>query len=365
MDDRFAWQSDDYRFASGGMALPERLLANLDSEALEMSAQTRRLLMPQLLAVLDTSFLFTAFQSQLRNDGAAPLSLRAAQQGRIRLFIADETLTEAFAKLDEFATSLGTARARLEGFLIEDWAPFLTVVDVVGVVPDGRAAPVAERDPADRPAAVLASLLSPCALLTHDRDFEPLGVPEPGSPVLAVRATLVVNDTAERAQAVVMVSALPVSAALGSVRWIGNQTGASPWLIAAVLVGGGYLLYRRMDPQRRAKARILADIGMSYLEQATRACAEQQQSLRALERLVVPLARPRTVCAVVLRELASADEPLSAQGLWERLDPTTRPSVITVRATLRNHPGVVPVGRGFWMLGLPLNDLVELGEEAG
>lgn len=366
MEERVAWKSTEYLSACERMPRLEELFSNIDLDALEVSAQTQRLLAPPLLAVLDTSFVFTALQSQLRNSGAPPLSLRAAQQGGIRLFIAGETLTETFDKLDEFADALGTTCQRLEAFLIEDWAPSITVVDVAGVAPEGRAALVAERDASDRPAAVLAALLSPCILLAHDRDFEPLGIPGRGEPVLAVQATLVVNDTTVRVQAVVMTPALPVAGVVGGVRWIGNRTGLPPLLVGAALAGGGYLLYTRMAPERRATARqVLADVGTMFLEEAVRAYGEQQQALSALEGLVVPLERPRTVKAVVLRELARADEPLSAQQLWERLDPMTRPALTAVRATLRAHWAAELVGRGIWMLGLPFSHLIELGEEAG
>ncbi|MGH2627373.1 MAG: hypothetical protein ACRDHY_12065, partial [Anaerolineales bacterium] len=228
-----------------------------------------------------------------------------------------------------------------------------------------------DRDPTDRPAATLATLLAPCLLLATDRDFESL-VPvepwrpgEPPSPVIGVRATLVLNDAMLHVNATVMVPVLPVAGAIGGVRWLGGRLSVSPWLLAAAIVGGGAFLYRRLDPQRRAAARrVLADVRTTVLEELVRAQAEQQTALCALERRVVPYLGPRSIEAVVLRELAVAGEALSAQGLWGRLHPTTRPGVTTVRELLRGHPATALAGRGVWTLGVPLDWLFEQHEGA-
>src|SRR5581483_11683694 len=125
---------------------------------------------------------------------------------------------------------------------------------------EARAQAVVDRDPTDRPAATLATLLAPCLLLATDKDFESLVPIEPWSPgeppsaVIAVSATLVVNDTTLHVKAMVMVPVLPVAGVVGGVRWLGDRLGVSPWLLAAAMVGGGAFLYHRLDPQRRATA---------------------------------------------------------------------------------------------------------------
>jgi hypothetical protein len=367
--DRF--DNGDWRIRPAGTARLEELLAQIDLDELRLQAEARCLLRTPLLGVLDTSFLFTGFQSQLRAGGAPPLSLRAAQQGAIRMLTATGTVEQVFDKLDEFAESLGTSTAHLETLFIDDWSPWITVADVEGVLVDDRAQIVADRDPTDQPAAILASLLSPCLILTTDKDFEsmaPIGARSDGelaSSILAVSATLVVGEATVHVQAMMMVPTLPVAGIVAGVRWASTRAGISPWIMGLLLAGGGALLYRRMSSKRRATTRqVLGELGTALLEEIATAQARQQMALRDLGRRVVPLLSHRTVDAMVLRELAMADETLSAQRLWERLDPATRPAVTTVRETLRRHAAAAPAGRGTWTLGLPLAWLLSLDEDS-
>jgi len=339
--------------------------ARLDLDAREVTFETRRLLKMPFLAVLDTSFFHSAFKYQLAHDGAVPLSLQAAQQAAITLFMAEETVWQLFDKIPEFAESLNTTAVTLESLFAKAWAPWITSVDLSSMPADARAQVVLDRDPTDRPAATLATLLSPCLLLATDKDFESLAPVESWTPgelpsaVVAVSTTLVVGQATVRVNATVMVPVLPVAVVGGGVCWLGGRLGVSPWLLAAAIVGGGAFLYMRLDAERRAAARkALADVGTTLLEELVRAQAAQQAALRDLEHRVVPYLGPRSVEAVVLRELAVAGEAISAQRLWERLDPATRPSVTRVRALLRGDPAVALAGRGVWTLGVPLDWLL-------
>jgi hypothetical protein len=70
-----------------------------------------------------------------------------------------------------------------------------------------------------------------------------------------------------------------------------------------------------------------------------------------------------TVDAVVIRALARADGPQSAQSLWEQISWLPRPSVKVVRQTLRDHDATLGAGRGLWTLGVGFDQLLALGQE--
>jgi hypothetical protein len=72
-----------------------------------------------------------------------------------------------------------------------------------------------------------------------------------------------------------------------------------------------------------------------------------------LRACVVPRPEQRSTASAILRELALAEESLSAQQLAELLDPPVRPPVADLRAWLRQHDGTVidQVRSGGFVLG--------------
>jgi len=333
------------------------LLERIDVEQLTAELESKRLLQAPYPFVLDTEFFFSAFQSQLKHGGA-PKSLQIAMQGVIRFFIAADTFFELLdEKLPDFAAKLGTMVEVLEGFLIDFWFDWLTIVDRSTEYSDPRVKRLAERDASDVPAATLACLLAPCVLLTNDLDFESLIEDlESFSHVVVVKAAVQLDDASGELRVVVAVPALPVVAVAGGTRWAANRLGVSPWL-----VGGGLVLmltllgiwtYRRMDDDGKTVLRKAgAEVGTRYLEVLGKIQSRVSDARETLtKRTVLPIA-PRSWEQIVLRELAMADEPLSAQRLWERLDPDFRPGVSEVREILRSHPSTVGYGRGLWRVG--------------
>jgi hypothetical protein len=342
-------------------------LERIDLDALEAAAERRHgdLFRAPYLAVLDTEFFRSAFQSQ-HKFGGPPLSLRLAREGHLRLFIAEETLAELFDKLTDFADGLGTTADELERLLLEEWGPSVHVVDLPTESNDFRVALVAARDQTDRPAAILATMLSPCILLTKDKDFEALEVARPGDPVFAVRMTIVVNGTTMELQTMVQAPMMPILGVAASVEWTGKKVGVNPWLLGGILVAILGLIYWRMDEEKRATTReALGHVGRTYVERLVVAQENHQAALAALNERIVPALQKRTSTEVIVRHLACSDEDLSAQRLWEQLDSGIRPSVVAVRQLLRTHPAVVKAGRGLWGVGIPLDQLVAYWLEAG
>jgi hypothetical protein len=97
-----------------------------------------------------------------------------------------------------------------------------------------------------------------------------------------------------------------------------------------------------------------SDVGYQYLKSLgdiQHKVAVARMTLN--KRLVLP-SGPRTREQVILRKLAVADGAMSAQKLWERLDPELRPGVDTVREFLRSHSSAQEFKGGVWTLGYRL-----------
>jgi hypothetical protein len=194
-------------------------------------------------------------------------------------------------------------------------------------------------------------------LLTNDLDFETLIEDlETLSHVIIVKAAWQLDQASGELRVVAAVPTLPVAAAVGGTRWVANRLNVSPWLVGGVLtltiVLLGIWAYRRMDDDDKTTLRkASAEVGKRYLEQVVEVQERVANARETLtKRTVLPLL-PRGREQIILRELAMADEPLSAQRLWERLDPDARPGVQKVREILRSHPSTVGYDRGLWAVG--------------
>jgi hypothetical protein len=334
--------------------MSEEELAALLAEAADPSwaGLSRR----PLPAVLDTDFVRTGLHYQLSN-GIPPRSVRTARAGLLRLFMEYDTLAETGKKLPKFAGQLGVPVADLRRVLNEDWLPHIDVVKLPGSLraADRRALQVRDRDAWDYAAAALAALLSPCLLLTHNYNhFGALGVHTPKQGVDGVMAVVSINIGEMRVHAVMMVPALPAQAAGAAFKWSYDRIGPVTWVLVAVLIGGGIYWYHKQPQERRERIKEVAgEIGTRYLQEYG-AAAEISYGGRVLLRAcVVPRPEQRSTVSAILRELALAEESLSAQQLADLLDPPVRPPVAELRAWLRQHDGTVfdQVRRGGFVLG--------------
>jgi hypothetical protein len=332
------------------------LLERIDIGELTLQLDTDRLLRSPVPCVLDTEFFYSAFQSQLRYGGA-PRTLQAAMESQICLFMAEETFGELVdKKLAEFAIHLGTTAAVLETFLEQSWLGWLNLVELPDESIDPRVTAVVVRDPSDRPAAGLASLLAPCVLLTNDADFEALlGAVESVRHVVVVRAAVALGGATVQLQTMTVLPALPIIGTAKGARWAANRIGVSPWILGGVIVLVCVWAYRRQDDETRAMIRKAAsEVGYQYLKSLGDVQDKVMVARTTLNKRLVLPSGPRTREQVILRKLAVAERALSARKLWERLDPELRPGVNTVREILRSHPSAQEFKGGVWTLGYRL-----------
>jgi hypothetical protein len=157
-----------------------------------------------------------------------------------------------------------------------------------------------------------------------------------------------------RVRAVVLVPELPARAAVGAFKWTYERIGPVTWLLVAVLAGGGIYWYCKQPPERQERIKQVAgDIGTRYLQEYGAAAEVAYQGRVLLRACMVPRPEQRSTTSAIMRELALAEESLSAQQLAELLDPPVRPSVADLRAWLRRHDGTVfdQVRRGGFVLG--------------
>jgi hypothetical protein len=169
-----------------------------------------------------------------------------------------------------------------------------------------------------------------------------------------VMAVVAINVGEMRVHAAMMVPALPARAVGATFKWSHQRIGPVTWVILGVLIGGGIYWYRKQPPERRERIKQVAgEIGTSYLQQYGAAAEVAYQGRRLLRACVVPTPEQRSAISAILRELALAEESLSAQQLADLLDSSVRPPVADLRAWLRQYDGTVfdQVRRGGFVLG--------------
>jgi hypothetical protein len=322
-------------------------------EAMERMAVGQRQSMP---GVLDTSCVRTGLARQLET-GAPPASLGAARNGTVRLFMEHDTLNETCQRLPRFAQQLGVPTSRLASLFSRDWLPHIRVVALPPALRelDGRATAIRGLDADDYPAAALAALLSPCVLLTHDvKHFGPLGVQSYSQGVDAAVAAIDVKVGEFRLQAVAAVPAAPIITAYSGIRVAIERMGPGAWVLIALGVAGGFWLYQRQPPARKAAIKTTAaDAAYWFLAESQRASRSVEQSRKRLAIHLVPPPECITPTAAVLRQLATAPESMSAQQLYDVLDVSVRAPVASLRQFLHaNKPSVFhEARRGSFLLG--------------
>lgn len=337
------WQLNDQRWASASSEV-----AILDSFG-EFIA-VRNLATPCQF-VIDTEFFYSAFQYELQ-QGRCPLSLREAMNGSIRLYMASATMTELREKkLGEFAVGLCTSPAVLSEFL-RRWQKWITEVDIPAEHQDPRIVAVSERDPSDRPAAILASILAPCMLVTNDKDFQAYGVNNSISHVIIFEAAVELSWASVEMHAILQIPELPLRGAIIGVGLAAERFKVSPLVIVAAVALLGFVAYRVVSEEARTTIKTTAkSMAKNYVSDLHRVQTAERLARTCLEQRVVVPAVNRSREDNIVRELAMTNEPISAQRLWERLPTNDRPSVKSIREILRNHPSSKGYGRGTWVFG--------------
>ena len=270
--------------------------------------------------IVDTSGIRTGLHVQL-SHGSLPACLTAADRGEMHLFMERETFDEIYRKLSKFAGQFGVAEAELRAMFDNDWVPRMRVAalppDLRAI--DARAREVQARDATDYASAALAALLSPCILLTGDKDFAALGVREQNQGRDAIVAAIEVKAGERSVSAVTMVPAAPVAAAGAGAKWAADRFGVPLVLfVVAFFVAGAFVAYQYQPPERKQRIRQgAATVGRLYIEAANEAFAQLQAAEAQLHTTAIPGPTERSIESAVLRMLATAGESMSAAQICE------------------------------------------------
>jgi hypothetical protein len=197
-------------------------------------------------------------------------------------------------------------------------------------------------------------MLSPCVLLTHDRDFAALGVMTSSQGVETVTAALNLHLGRMHVRGIAMVPVTPVVAVGAMAKWAADRYGPATWFILGGLLVGGIWYYLQQPVERRGHIKEVAGkIGTAFLEEMTKAQAEVNMAQAQLRVGLVPRPDTRTAMSAVLREMALSPDSQSAQQIVDSLDEGVRPSVPDLRAYLHAYDKTMfaEVRRGAFDLG--------------
>jgi hypothetical protein len=310
-----------------------------------------------MLAVVDTCFVRTGLKTQLSN-GKAPPSLLAMQTGSVRAFMEGDTLREVFAHFPKFATQMSVPESKLRELFKTEWLPFIRIVELPGHLRelDERSLAVQQNDKDDYAAGSLAAVLSPCIIMTHDKDFEPLGFQNYGQAIVAIFLVDDVREGDAQLRAAVMIPTLPLIALGTGAKHAYDRYGPIALTFLALLVGAGVFAYSRQPDERKKLIRTGAGlVGRSLLEIYGETAAESRRIRHALARTLVPPAKDPHPFVSVLRTLATTPTSLSAQQLHDLLSPRYSFKVAELRAYLHENKSTLffEERHGGFTLGLP------------
>lgn len=295
--------------------------------------------LPQL-AVLDTSYVRTGLDGQVRN-GRSPAMIWAAQKGTINLFMERETLKETVRKLPEFAHGLKVSESDLRKHLNLDWLPHIQVVTLPDNLRklDKRATEVRKLDPDDYPCAALAALLSPCILLTGNHNhFIPLGVTTSTQGRDAVLSTIRIKEGKDAIEALAVVPTASILATGAGIKLVIEKVGSLAWAVFVAVAAGGTYIYKQQSQQRKDTIwKVAHEVGGMLLNEFTEETAKMNQARSQLGSYAVPPPECRSAIAIVLRELAFSSYSMSAEQLYNTLDSSVWPSVTKLRQFLHAH----------------------------
>lgn len=273
------------------------------------------------------------------------------------MFMEYDTLVETQRKLPKFADDLKVPVEELTRLLNDDWLPYISVVKLPTSIRrlDQRALSVQSLDSDDFACAALASLLSPCILLTHNyKDFRPLGIQNRDQGVNSAVASIEIRVGESRLRGVTMVPAAPVIVVGAAGKAAADRFGPLAWLVLGAALVGGVYVYTKQPIERKQKIKSTAIvIGKALLEEVGNVNAEIEVARTALAEGIVPGPVARSEISTLVREFALSTESLSAQAVWNRLDTEIKPTVDSIRQFLRSHNQTIfsEVRRGGYSLG--------------
>jgi hypothetical protein len=164
----------------------------------------------------------------------------------------------------------------------------------------------------------------------------------------AVLAVIDVGAGELHLQAVLMVPTAPVQLTVAGGKWAAKKIGpTATWMILIAAAAAAIYWYCTQPAERRERIKDAAgSLATSYMNEFTAGTEAVTRARLDLHALLVPRPGQRSVMSAVLRELAVAPEPLTAQQPADLLDESLRPRVTDLPAFLRQrhdvHPGPAP-----------------------
>jgi hypothetical protein len=310
-----------------------------------------------VIAVVDTSFLYTGLQAHLAR-GHPPRSLTLMRSNLVHAFMEGETLREMFRKIPEFAEQFHISGDALADLFIREWLPSINIVDLPDELKDldTRSLVVRQRDQNDYAAASLAALLSPCILLTHDLDFDALGVKNREQALFAICLIEDVSDGDAAVKAALMIPGVPLIAVGVGAKHAYDRFGPVAIGVVGLIVAGGILLYFKQPPDRRNAIKGgTGKVFRALAEMHGEAVATAEQVRRELRQNLVPPALDPPPFVTIFRTLATTPTSLSAQQLHVELETKYIFDVRELRAYLHGNKDCLffEERRGGFRLGLP------------
>lgn len=293
--------------------------------------------------VLDTTVLIA--DALKRSDTTFTALTYLAQRNVITMVAPRHVEEEVFRKLPKAALDTRRDPSRVLATLESVHLPFVRFIDLPAALPEEVGVrTVAQRDDSDAPLAHLATLLSPCLVLSTDKDLTDSGYGNDGwlADVLLLGELAQLDNIVWGGGMLAYVSvAVPAYGVWKLIAFLArSKLGLG---IAAAAAIGGAVWFR---PQLRAAADRAGTHIKPVVEDALSSAAsvlEQRANAEATyrSRLVVP-SGPASVEAAAVRHLATRGRPIPSELLHSELTRQGHEiSLASLRAFLRAHPAFV------------------------
>lgn len=306
---------------------------------------------PRFLGVTDTDALLSSIDNDCRKGWHSRL-LRMSSSGTAFLYASDHVYFEVYRRLPKIARSspvpLDTLRAHFE----TEYLPalrFVTVSDLDAM--DSQV--LAINDSTDVPTGRLAKLIAPSVVFSGDKHLRNPGLaPKDWQAAARLAIDISEGDSGQRSTAVA--ASLPVYGTVQLTKFVGGKIGVSPWILGAVLIGGGYLLLRK--PERREKVLKYAIPAFEFIAtEFEEAAAQERRGVQGLAKIILPEPAEPSIRQQVAITLARQGEPLLAKEIQELIQGSFSddlvPTVAEVRTVLTEGSEFVQPERYRWQFG--------------
>lgn len=240
------------------------------------------------------------------------------------------------------------------------YLPRARIVDVPPgwALHDLRVQALAQRHPADLPAAQLAVTIGGCFLLSEDRDL--CDIPRLGFSAWLKVTHAAANET--EVNAIYVTASVPFNvveaAASAAYRRIAAASTGAKWALAGLaaifVVGGIWMIKSGRAGQLFERAKpVIKELSETFGPPLLETIERHDLGQVAMSRAVVPHAAAQTLGERIARVLAYAHLPLLAGDIARDLDSpgNLRDRTQLVRAELRSCEAFAEVSRGRWELG--------------